>query len=74
MNWFKLNPGATNPYLASNYTLNNDPGCIGSATLCAIQADTDANNKPIITGAIQTAITKALSGIATAGVTQLKSA
>lgn len=73
MNWFKLNPGG-NPYVASNYTLNNNPGCVGSETLCAIFADTDENQKPIITGDIQIAIAKALNGIATANVTLLKAA
>jgi len=74
MNWFKLNTGATNPYLPANYTLNNNPGCVGSETLCSINAQTDANNKPIITGQIQTAITNALNGIITPNVTQLRAA
>lgn len=73
MNWFKLNSKG-NPYLSSNYILNNDPGCIGGETLCAIWAESDANQKPIITGALQNAIALALSGIITPGVTQLKTA
>lgn len=73
MNWFKLNPKG-NPYIASNYILNNNPGCIGHETLCAIFANGDVNGKPIITGAIQDAIDNALNGIITPNVTQLKTA
>lgn len=73
MNWFKLNAKG-DPYMASNYILNNNPGCIGNETLCAIWADSDVNQKPIITGSLQTAIASALSGTITQGVTQLKNA
>ncbi|WP_367866955.1 hypothetical protein [Pedobacter sp. WC2423] len=71
MNWFKLNANG-DPYVASNYIINNNPGCIGGETLCAIFANSDAHAKPIITGDIQNAITNALNGIITPDVTQLK--
>lgn len=73
MNWFKLNAKG-NPYLSSNYILNNNPGCIGHETLCAIWANSDIYQKPVITGAILNAIILALSGVITPGVTQLKTA
>lgn len=73
MNWFKLNPGG-NPYLASNYTLNNNPGCIGSTTLCAIRTNILPNGQPDITDDVKTAIDDALNGIITPNVTQLKNA
>ena len=71
MNWFKLNAKG-NPYIPSNYILNNNPGCIGDETLCAIFANSDLNAKPIITGDLQTAIDNALNGVITQGVIQLK--
>lgn len=70
MNWFKYISG--DPYNPSNYNLDNNPGCIGSDTLCAINASSDVNGKPVITGTIQTAIDNALNGIVTSGVTQLR--
>ena len=71
MNWFKLNAKG-NPYIPSNYILNNHSRCFGDETLCAIFANSDVNAKPIITSSIENAITNALSGIITPGVTKLK--
>lgn len=72
MEWFKLNSGG-NAYNPSSYTLDPNPSCIGNDTLCAILAEPDVNNKPVITGSLQTAIANALNGVKTQGVTILKS-
>lgn len=73
MNWFKLNPGS-DPYLESNYTLTNNPGCMGSTTLCAIRTNIRPNGLPEITENVKIAIDEALNGVITTNVTQLKSA
>ncbi|PUV24574.1 hypothetical protein [Sphingobacterium athyrii] len=59
MAWFSLTgPNASHP---DSYTLQgSQPTCPGTERICAIQANADGNNKPIITTALYAEMVDAL--------------
>lgn len=61
--WFKYN-GSGSVNTATNYSSISMPSCLGDQRLCAINAEIQLINnvqRPIITGALQSEISVALS-------------
>lgn len=70
--WFS-NTDPFNPNSPSSYSkVNSLPNCSGTTMVCAIYAQVDANNKPIITTALGDEITTALNNDANSDNVKLK--
>ncbi|GGH10407.1 hypothetical protein FAZ19_01235 [Sphingobacterium alkalisoli] len=72
MAWFQLNPSGdpTNP---SDYTIQgSQPSCPGTEEVCAIQANNDGSDHPVINEALLTEMTQALQNEAPTTNVKLK--
>lgn len=69
MAWFSLNPNG-DPTQPNDYTLqSSQPSCPGSEEICAIQANNDGSNHPVINETLLTEMAQALNnGVATTNV------
>ncbi len=60
MAWFSFT--GTNPSEPSHYSLvSTQPTCTGAQSVCAIQANDDGDNNPILTNALKNEMIQALN-------------
>lgn len=72
MAWFKLKDNG-NPTDSQDYTLeSSQPSCPGTQEVCAIQADNDGSNHPVINEALLAEMTQALQNEAPTTNVKLK--
>jgi len=75
MSWFSLNPSGT-PTQPSDYTLvsGTPSGCSGSNQICAVQANNNGSNQPVLTAALKDEMINALHSRTPSTNVQLKNA
>jgi len=60
MAWFNFT--GSNPTDASHYTLvGSQPSCTGAQSICAIQANNDGEDNPVLTNALKNEMIQALN-------------
>jgi hypothetical protein len=72
MEWFQLT--GSNPTQPSNYSPIGSPSCLGEDQICAVQADNNGNNEPVLTEALKDEMIQALHDREPSANVQLRNA